>query len=170
MSFGEAMTTADDFYGHYSLTGKAGWYERLGPLRQAIIRCDGPAVIQILKARCSIDPEDPGACWLWKGAVRAGYGYIGRKETNRLAHRVVLEAARSFIQEIGGLSVHHKCGIRLCGIPEHLVLATHAENTAEMLGRRAYLQRIADLEGALRVLAPGHLLLAKAPRPLLNDM
>lgn len=160
------MTTADDFFKHYSLRGKAGWYDRLGHLRQAVIRCDGPAVIAILKSRCSIDPEDPGACWLWTGAVRAGYGYIGRKETNRLAHRVAWEAARSFTQEIGGLSVHHTCGIRLCVNPQHLVLATHAENTAEMLGRRAYVKRIADLENALRALAPAHVLLAKAPMPL----
>lgn len=164
------MTTADEFYQHYSVNGKAGWYDRLGPLRQAIIRCDGPAVIRILQSRCSLDPEDAGGCWIWTGAVRSGYGYIGRKETNRLAHRVAWEAARSFTQEIGGLSVHHKCGVRLCMNPAHLVLATHAENTAEMLGRRAYLARIADLEGALRTLAPGHVLLAKAPRPLLDEL
>jgi hypothetical protein len=41
------MTTAEEFYAHYTQSGTAGWYSRLGPLRQAIIRCDGPAVLNV---------------------------------------------------------------------------------------------------------------------------
>ncbi|MBE4720521.1 HNH endonuclease [Pseudarthrobacter sp. AB1] len=160
------MTTADDFYAHYSRSGKAGWYGRLGSLRQSIIQCDGPAVLDILKSRCDIENEAPDGCWIWNGAKRSGYGFIGRGKTNRLAHRVSWEAARSFTEELGWLSVHHKCGVRLCINPRHLVAVSHLENTIEMLERQAYLRRIADLEKALTAVDPGHSLLAKPPRPL----
>lgn len=54
------MTTPEEFYSYYTQEGGAGWFARLGELRQAIIRCDGPAVLDILRSRCVIDPEDPG--------------------------------------------------------------------------------------------------------------
>lgn len=160
------MTTADEFHRHYSLNGTAGWYDRLGPLRQAIVRCDGPAVLTILKERCTIDDSNESACWVWKGAKRSGYGYLGRGPTNRLAHRVAWEAARSFTQELGSLTVHHTCGVKLCINPRHLQAATHLENIAEMLGRRWYVDRIAKLEHALAQLQPDHPLLARPPMPL----
>lgn len=160
------MTTADDFYFHYTRSGAAGWYGRLGRLRQAIIRCDGPAVLDILQSRCVMDAEDPGGCWMWDGAKRSGYGYIGRGPTNRLAHRVSWEAARSFTQELGALSVHHTCGRRLCINPHHLAAVTHLQNSAEMLLRRFYESRISALEDALRIADPEHELLARPPEPL----
>ncbi|WP_185982257.1 HNH endonuclease [Arthrobacter sp. KBS0703] len=160
------MTTAEEFYLHYSRQGSAGWFGRLGRLRQAIIQCDGPAVLDILKSRCTIDPEDPGACWIWTGAKRSGYGFIGRGPTNRLAHRVSWEAIRSFTEELGALSVHHKCGVRLCINPQHLAAVTHLENIAEMFSRKQYERRIHELEEALRQLDPDHPLLRRLPKPL----
>jgi hypothetical protein len=138
-------------------------------LRQAIIRCDGPAVLDILRSRCVMDPEDPGACWMWDGAKRSGYGFIGRGPTNRLAHRVAWEAARSFTEELGALSVHHKCGRRLCINPQHLAAVTHLENMAEMMGRQFYEGRILALEEALRLHDPNHVLLARLPKPLPSE-
>ncbi|MDO5874467.1 MULTISPECIES: HNH endonuclease signature motif containing protein [Paenarthrobacter] len=160
------MTTPEEFYSYYTQEGGAGWFARLGELRQAIIRCDGPAVLDILRSRCVIDPEDPGGCWIWTGAKRSGYGYIGRGPTNRLAHRLAWESARSFTQDLGSLSVHHKCGRRLCINPQHLAAVTHLENTAEMLGRQYYQARISALEDALRVYDPKHKLLTRLPKPL----
>ncbi|QYF88495.1 HNH endonuclease [Arthrobacter sp. PAMC25284] len=160
------MTTAEEFYLHYIRTGTPGWYDRLGILRQAIIKCDGPAVLDILRSRCVIDQEDPGGCWMWVGAKRSGYGFIGRGPTNRLAHRVSWEAARSFTQELGALSVHHKCGRRLCVNPQHLAAVTHLENNAEMMRRQFYEGRIAALEDALRMFDPNHELLTRLPKPL----
>ncbi|MBT2250327.1 HNH endonuclease [Arthrobacter sp. BHU FT2] len=153
------MTTADDFFTHYSRSGKAGWYARLGPLRQAIIRCDGPEVLEILKSRCEVDSDAQNGCWIWKGATRSGYGYVGRDKTNKLARRVAWEAARSFTEELGWLSVHHKCGIRACINPDHLAAVSHLDNTIEMLERHAYLRRIADLERTLGAFDPDHVLL-----------
>jgi hypothetical protein len=160
------MTTAEEFYLHYTSEGAAGWYDRLGSLRQAIIRCDGPTVLDILRSRCVLDPEDPDGCWIWAGAKRSGYGYIGRGPTNRLAHRISWEAARSFTQELGALSVHHKCGRRLCINPRHLATATHLENTAEMFGRQSYEARISALEEALRECDSKHKLSKRLPKPL----
>lgn len=163
------MTTAEEFYAHYTQSGTAGWYNRLGPLRQAIIRCDGPAVLEILKSRCEVAPEDAGGCWIWIGAKRSGYGFIGRGPTNRFAHRVSWEAARSFTEELGSLTVHHKCGHRLCINPHHLAAATHLQNTAEMFGRQAFKARIEALEDALGLLDPSHPLLKRLPKPLPTD-
>lgn len=160
------MTTAGEFYLHFTGECKAGWYDRLGPLTKAIIRCDGPAVLDILHSRCVIDPEDPGGCWMWDGAKRSGYGYIGRGPTNRLAHRISWEAARSFTQELRALSVHHKCGRRLCINPHHLAAVTHLENNAEMFHRKYYEGRILALEEALRFYNPKHELLTRQPKPL----
>jgi hypothetical protein len=153
------MTTAEEFYTYYTQLGAAGWYNRLGPLRQAIIRCDGPAVLEI-------DPDDAVGCWIWVGAKRSGYGFIGRGPTNRLAHRVSWEAARGFTQQLGFHTVHHKCGRRLCINPHHLAVATQLENTAEMFGRQAFQVRISALEEALRQLDPNHHLLKRLPKPL----
>lgn len=160
------MTTAEEFYAYYTQSGTAGWYSRLGSLRQAIIRCDGPYVLEILQSRCELDPEDPRGCWIWVGAKRSGYGFIGRGPTNRLAHRVSWEAARSFTEELGSHTVHHKCGRRLCINPHHLAVATQLENTAEMFGRQAFIARISALEDALRLHVPDHPLLKRLPTPL----
>jgi phage major head subunit gpT-like protein len=103
---------------------------------------------------------------MWVGAKRSGYGFIGRGPTNRLAHRISWEASRSFTQELGKQSVHHKCGKRLCIKPQHLVAVTHLENNAEMLARKFYEGRISALVEALRLHDPNHELLSRLPEPL----
>lgn len=69
------MTTAEEYYRYYSRHGLPGWFGRLGALRQAIIRCDGPEVLDILRSRCSIDPKDPLGCWIW--TVLGVLGHLG---------------------------------------------------------------------------------------------
>jgi len=85
------------------------------------------------------------SCWLWQGAMRTKqYGGFWMERTCWYAHRA------SFHLFKGGLKkahvVHHRCGNTLCVNPEHLQLATQAENMAEMLGRNSYIATIKELE------------------------
>ena len=76
-------------------------------------------------------------CWIWTGAVTSvGYGLcqsVKRKKTAS-AHRVAYEA---FIGEIpNGMIVAHACDNRLCVNPNHLWLATHKENSQDMVNKK----------------------------------
>lgn len=54
------------------------------------------------------------------------------------------------------------CGVA-CVNPEHLQPVTFRENTAEMMARHAYLNRISELEEALRTASPNHPVLNVVP-------
>ena len=79
----------------------------------------------------------PGnSCWNWTGAIsNSGYGLCGsEKKSTASAHRVSYEA---FVGEIPeGMIIAHVCDNRLCVNPEHLWLAIHAENSADMVSKK----------------------------------
>lgn len=89
-----------------------------------------------------VDKQDE--CWLWTGHVmNVGYGQFHWNGTKR-AHRV---AYRLWIGEIPeGTVVHHSCAVRHCVNPDHLQTITPGENTAEMLERSYYKERIQTLD------------------------
>jgi hypothetical protein len=88
--------------------------------------------------------EKTDTCWNWTGDKQNGYGRIKINCKKIQAYRAAYEAWVGPIPT--GMSVHHKCANRSCVNPEHLELATARENVGEMLARRAYEARIAELE------------------------
>lgn len=108
-----------------------------------------PTETQRFLAKFVISAEDD--CWLWSGKKTTGkkpYGALQINKKTVLAHRY------SYVYFTGNLlhsydSVHHKCSTQLCVNPKHLQVASRADNTLEMLERRYYTERIAELEAQL---------------------
>ena len=66
-------------------------------------------------------------CWLWTGACeRKGYGRFGHMGKVVRVHRLAYEWAHGEIPE--GMQVDHRCHQRNCVRPEHLRLASNAQN------------------------------------------
>lgn len=70
---------------------------------------------------------------------------------------MVLEARLGYA--LGKMACHHRCGDSRCINPDHLQPVTNADNAAEMLARKFYKGRIAELEKALGAIQPDHILL-----------
>lgn len=75
-------------------------------------------------------PEDRGfetPCWIWQRYIGpAGYGNIGINQQSLGAHRYFYEMLVGSIPE--GMVVHHKCEVRACINPEHLMPVTQGEH------------------------------------------
>ncbi len=81
-----------------------------------------------------VSPEPNTGCWLWTGATsKCGYGRfgVGKHQGGMVpAHRVSFALFHSVFDS--ALEVAHRCDVRICVNPEHLWLATHQENMADM--------------------------------------
>lgn len=97
-----------------------------------------------------VKSKKDGDCILWTGLKdKRGYGRLCfRGKTSSLAHRAAYILANDV--DIDGMTIHHKCAKRDCINPEHLELATRADNALEMLARKDYEAEIARLQ--LRVI------------------
>lgn len=79
---------------------------------------------KILKTSCG--------CWLWIGSYdKDGYG-DSRHSNPRKVHRASYEYHKG---ATNGKLVCHTCDTPACVNPEHLFLASHKENTADMLAK-----------------------------------
>ena len=66
-------------------------------------------------------------CWLWTaGKNKKGYGLFGLDGKTRKAHRVSYSWANGPIPV--GLDLDHTCYVHACVNPDHLRLATNAQN------------------------------------------
>jgi hypothetical protein len=78
-----------------------------------------------------ISPEPNTGCWLWTGAIRSnGYGTI-HLPARTLAHRFSYEQFIGTIPE--GAMVCHKCDVRCCVNPAHLLVGTAYDNAIDCL-------------------------------------
>ena len=92
----------------------------------------GVTLKQRLWENISID-RDTG-CWIWTGHKdEKGYGHIGIGKKSVRVHRVVYERYIGPIPE--GLILRHKCDIRNCVRPDHLILGTQKQNVQDMIDR-----------------------------------
>lgn len=91
--------------------------------------------------------EEPNSgCWLWHACGhKLGYGLFRYRRKTQKAHRVSWMLHCGEIPD--GLKVMHRCDVRQCVNPDHLLLGTQKENVADMT--RKGRGRTGDLRGVL---------------------
>lgn len=75
-----------------------------------------------------VSPEPNTGCWLWTGAVAAGYGVFWFAGRNEGAHRFAFLVARGRLPR--GVS-RHVCNTPLCVNPTHVLEGSQAQNIAD---------------------------------------
>lgn len=77
--------------------------------------------------------DTTGECWLWMASCApAGYGKFWHGGKLVYSHRLAYEWANGEIPD--GMYVDHRCHTRNCVRPEHLRLATNAQNQQNRRG------------------------------------
>lgn len=90
-------------------------------------------------------------CWLFNGRA-ARYGVLAYKGRRYIAHRAAWQFANG-CRIPKDRVIMHACDVKGCVRPDHLVLGTYRENTADMLSKRRHqhgeIHRHAKLTDAL---------------------
>ena len=132
--------------------------ESRSPLRKAYEDGTPKQVLDALK-ESSIITKD--GCWEWQRLDKSGYPRVTIGKKDFLVYRLSLEMKHD--APLGSQAAHHTCANTKCVNPDHLQPVTHRENTAEMLARHSYLNRIAELEEVIKEIAPNHEVLNRVP-------
>ena len=132
--------------------------EKRPPLRKAYEANDYKGMLEAIEARVS---KTKSGCWEWPIINRYGYPNASIAGKRFFVHRLSLEA--KYEAPLGEQQAHHMCANTKCVNPDHLQPVTHRENVAEMLARRSYLDRIAELEEVIKEIAPNHEVLDRVP-------
>ena len=84
-------------------------------------------IVKTVEARFWAKVDKTGECWLWTaGKTKDGYGRFKVDGGMRYAHRVAYSWASGPIPD--GFQLDHICHVPACVDPDHLRLATNAQN------------------------------------------
>jgi len=98
--------------------------------------------LRVLPAHLWRRVKKVGSCWIWTGRCgRGGYGTVKHGDHSFLVHRLVWLVLNGPVPH--NKVIRHKCDIRQCCNPQHLLLGTHQENMSDMKERR----RVSRIEG-----------------------
>ena len=125
--------------------------DRLPPLRKAYEADDHKGILEAIEDKVNLTES---GCWEWPKLDTTGYPRAIIGDRHIAVHRLSLEAKHE--APLGSQAAHHICANAKCVNPDHLQPVTHRDNVAEMLARHSYLNRIAELEEAIKELAPNH--------------
>jgi hypothetical protein len=107
---------------HYSM------YYRNGQLEEHSLNINKP-IIERIRVKTIQSPDSD--CLLWTGSIdQNGYPLITISRKTKRVHRVVYEIKNGVIPN--GMAILHKCDVRNCINPLHLMIGTQLENIIDM--------------------------------------
>jgi hypothetical protein len=93
-------------------------------------KTEGSMSDYVSRFMAKVQPVTESGCWIWMGAA-GRYGNMQMNKKHMDAHRA---SWLLFNGEIpNGMCVLHKCDVPLCVNPRHLFVATHRDNTHDMI-------------------------------------
>lgn len=81
--------------------------------------------------------KNKNGCWLWQASlIGDGYGHFHVNRVGVLAHRYSYELFNGVIPD--GYIIRHKCNIRRCVNPAHLIIGTQKDNVNDAVYQKRH--------------------------------